>query len=110
MHAHSERLPERLDKMVAAGRITDEEAERLRAAEPGQRDDIVREIRLNHARAKLGGAVEEGRLTQGEADDILGRLAKGERPRFLGRFRQAPIGPSTAAPETGAPPAASGHE
>lgn len=108
MHAHNEGLLERLDKMVEAGRITEEEAGRLRAAEPGQRDDLVREIRLHHASAKLDPAVEDGRLTQGEADDILGRLANSERPRFLGRLRQSPTRPMST-PTTGAPSRAPGH-
>ena len=95
MDAHDERLLERLDKMVEAGRITNEQAERLRAAQPGERDDTVQEIRLNHIRAKLVGAVEEGRLTQSEADDILGRVAEGEQPRFLGRLQRARVEPST---------------
>lgn len=108
MHAHREGLLERLDKLVEAGRITEEEAERLRAAEPGERDDLIREIRLNHAKAKLDPAVEDGRLTQDEADDILGRLANGERPRFLGPLRRAPTRP-TSAPTTSAPSQGRGH-
>ena len=109
MHAHSEGLLERLDKMVEAGRITEEEAQRLRAAEPGKRDNLIREIRLHHARAKLDPAVADGRLTQDEADDILGRLANGERPRFLGRLRPGPTRP-TSPPTTSAPARGRGHD
>jgi SAM-dependent methyltransferase len=92
VHPDDDQFIERLDKMVAAGRITKEEAERLRSAEPSMRDDIVREIRLRHARAKLGPAVEDGRVTQAEADDIVGHVASGERPRFLGHLRRGAEG------------------
>jgi hypothetical protein len=91
MPAHNERFLERLDKMVDAGRLTAEDAERLRAAEPSERDDIVRAIRLNHVKAKLDPAVHDGRVSQHEADDILSRLANGERPRFLRRLRQTAV-------------------
>ena len=109
MHAHREGLLERLDKLVEAGPITEEEAERLRAAEPGERDDLIREIRLNHAKAKLDSAVEDGRLTQDEADDILGRLTNGERPRFLGGLRPGPARP-TSTSTTSAPSRGRGHD
>ncbi|MGH9008536.1 MAG: hypothetical protein ACRDYF_01670 [Acidimicrobiia bacterium] len=88
MPIHNERFLERLDKMVDAGRLTAEDAERLRAANPSERDDIIRTIRLSHVKAKLDPAVHDGRLTQEEAEDILSRVADGERPRVLGRLRQ----------------------
>jgi polyhydroxyalkanoate synthesis regulator phasin len=78
------RLIGRLDKMVQAGRLTEEDAERLRAAaNSGQLDDAIREIQLKHARERVNTALENGRLGQEEARAIFDRLAKGEDPRFL---------------------------
>lgn len=78
------RLIGRLDKMVQTGRLTEEDAQRLRAAaNSGQLDDAVREIQLKHARERVNTAVENGRLGQEEARAIFDRLAKGEDPHFL---------------------------
>ncbi len=78
------RILERLDKMVASGRVTEAEAARLRtAADPDQFDDAVRSIRIRHAGARLEAAVESGQMTREEADGYLERLGKGEHPRSL---------------------------
>lgn len=78
------RLVEKLDKMVKAGRLSEEEAERLRtAATSDELDDAGREIQLGHARARVTAAVEDGSLTQDESRAILDRLDQGEDPRFL---------------------------
>jgi hypothetical protein len=54
MHIHTERFAERLDEMVEAGRLTEEEADRLRAAAgPGEFDDVVRETRHEHTMLAL---------------------------------------------------------
>ena len=83
------RLDERLAKMVKAGRLTDEDAARLRAAaESGQLEETAREIQLKHARARVSAAVEEGRLTEREARALVDRLEKGEDPRFLRGLRR----------------------
>lgn len=75
---------ERLDKMVASGRVTEAEAARLRAAvDTDQFDHAVRSIRVRHAAARLDAAVEGGQMTQGEAAGYLDRLNKGEHPRSL---------------------------
>src|SRR6266498_1736095 len=88
-HRIPARLLERLETLVEAGRVTDEEAERLRvAAASGELDEGVRQIRLGHARATIGAAVEDGRLTQDEADASLERLHNGEDPRFLRGLRR----------------------
>ncbi len=82
-------LVERLDKMVAAGRLTEEEAGRLRAAAgSGELDDAAREIQLKHARARVREALEGGHLSQEEADAIFCRLEDGEDPRFLRGLRR----------------------
>ncbi|MBJ7608865.1 MAG: hypothetical protein JF887_05475 [Candidatus Dormibacteraeota bacterium] len=79
-----ERIVQRLDKMVASGRVTETEAARLRAAaEPDQFDEAVRSIRVRHAGVRLDAAVESGEMTQEEADGYLTRLKQGEHPRGL---------------------------
>lgn len=84
-------LVQRLDKMVRAGRLTEEDAERLRAAaKSGDLKDAAREIQLKHARARVVDAVEDGRLTQEEGHAFLDRLEKGEDPRFLRGLRRRP--------------------
>ncbi len=103
----AERLLRRLDKMLAAGRVTDEEAKRVRAAaDSGERDEAVREIRLRHARARIGAEVRDGRVTQDEADLILRRLENGEHPRLLRGLRRRkssapPVSGSTNPDEVG---------
>ncbi len=78
------RILERLDKMVASGRVTETEAARLRAAvDANQFDEAVRGIRVRHAGARLDAAVEGGQMTQAEAAGYLERLKKGEHPRSL---------------------------
>jgi hypothetical protein len=51
------RLYEALDRMVASGRVTETEAQRLRAAaEPTEFNKAVRDIRIRHAGLKLDAA------------------------------------------------------
>jgi polyhydroxyalkanoate synthesis regulator phasin len=79
-----ERIIERLDQMVVAGRVTNQEAKRLRTAGmPGEFDDGILDIRVRHAGTILDAAVQDGRLTQEEADSFLERLRNGEHPRSL---------------------------
>ncbi|MBA2756252.1 MAG: hypothetical protein H0U37_02265 [Chloroflexi bacterium] len=95
-----DRLVGRLDQMVDSGRLTDDEAERLRAAgEPGEFDDVLRDIRVRHAAANLGAAVTGGSLTQEEADGFLERLRIGDHSRSLrARLRDLRPGGSARAP------------
>jgi hypothetical protein len=87
-----ERLLERLDRMVASGRVSKAEAQRLRAAKtPSQFEAAEREIRVRHARSRLDAAVEDGSLTREDADDYLNRLRDGGHPRSL-RARLARCG------------------
>ena len=89
-HQGGSRLLARLDKMVAAGRITAEDAVRLRAA--GDSADLeaeVRRIRLRHATARVDEAVADGGLAPEEAEALLGRVRNGEHPRGLrGKHRR----------------------
>ena len=79
-----DRLLARVDHMVDAGRLTGEEAQRLRlATQPSQFDEVVRGIRVRHASAKLDVAVADGSITRAEADGLLERLGRGEHGRAL---------------------------
>ena len=78
------RILERLDKMVASGRVTETEAAQLRAAAgPDQFEDTVRSIRVRHAGARLAEAVERGQMTQEEASGYLTGMKRGDHPRGL---------------------------
>jgi hypothetical protein len=78
------RIMQQLDKMVASGRITPEEAARLRAAEgTPEFEGAVSAIRVRHASAHVEAAVADGAMGQEEADGHLGRLREGEHPEGL---------------------------
>jgi hypothetical protein len=47
--------------------LSDEQRARLAAAPPGDRDQLLPEIRRQHVRRSLADAVTEGRLTQARA-------------------------------------------
>ena len=75
---------QRVEKMVEAGRIDDEDAARLRAAaDSGGLDEAVVDVRRKHAKARVGDALAAGRLNEHEAGVILERLERGEDPRLL---------------------------
>ncbi len=78
------RLLARLDRMVAKGRITDGEANAIRAADgPEAFDAAVASVRARHAAPRLDAAVEDGSMTAADADAFRARLARGEHPRGL---------------------------
>jgi hypothetical protein len=78
------RLVERLDKMVTSGRMTEAEAARIRAAgDTAEFDAAVGEIRVRHATPRLAAAVEQGKMTQVDADTAVEQLRAGEHPRSL---------------------------
>ena len=85
------RILGQLDRMVAAGRMTADEAGRLRAA--GSADDfqaVLGEVRARHAGPALDAAVAGGELSQPEADDLQHRLRDGEHGSELRRhFRRS---------------------
>ncbi len=79
-----ERIVATLDGMVESGRLTPDEADRLRAAaEPGEFDTALRSVRVRHAGATLDAAIEDGNLSHEDADAILDRLRKGEHSRAI---------------------------
>jgi hypothetical protein len=78
------RMMERLDAMVANGRITAEEAAQLRATEgTAEFDDAVARIRARHAQAHTEPAVAGGTMSQEEADGLLERVLAGEHSTGL---------------------------
>ncbi len=87
------RIAAQAGKLVAAGRLTADEAERLRAAPDLSRARrVVREIRARHASERLDDAVAEGTVSRQEADELVERLRGGEHSRalraHLARFRR----------------------
>ena len=77
----SPRMASRIDKMLAAGRITEEEADRVRAAaESGDLGTAVNEIRARHVREWVAHQVQAGHLSQADADEVLERAERGEDP------------------------------
>jgi polyhydroxyalkanoate synthesis regulator phasin len=79
-----DRLMGRLDHMVERGRMTEAEAAALRAAsDPSEVDAVLCSIRLRHATPKLAEAVEQGAMTEDEAEVFRDRLRRGEHPRSL---------------------------
>jgi|SRR5579863_7008013 len=81
---NQDRIIEQVDKMVASGRITDDEAARLRATKgTADFDAAVGAIRARHASAQMDGAIAEGEMTPEEADSYLERLRSGEHPKGL---------------------------
>jgi len=79
-----DRVLKHLDKMIASGRVTGGEAERLRSARDQEMfTAAVRDIRARHAEAVVSGLVEDGRLSSNEADAILERIREGDHPAQL---------------------------
>jgi polyhydroxyalkanoate synthesis regulator phasin len=79
-----ERIIEQVDKMVRSGRISEGEAERLRATEgTADFEAAVGDIRARHAKAHMEGAIAQGEMSQEEADGYLVRLRDGEHPDGL---------------------------
>lgn len=68
-HQAGQELRARLARMVAAGRVTTEEAQRVRDAQTDdERAAAIRTIQVRHARERLATAVAAGELTAAEAD------------------------------------------
>ena len=81
-----QRVLRQLDRMVAAGRVTTQEAERLRGAtDAAGFEAVLGEIRARHAGPELEAAVQAGQLTGAEAEDLRHRIGHGDHPRGLRR-------------------------
>ena len=88
--ANHDRVERRLDKMVEAGRVTADDAERVRTAEsPDERDAAVTAIRAQHVRARIDEAVAEGRLSEQDAAGLCQQLDAGQDPQQIPGLRQA---------------------
>ena len=89
------RILQQLDKMVASGRITEDEAADLRAAEGTEQfERAVGVIQARHAGEHIESAIAAGEMTQEEADAYLDRLRRGDHPKGL-RARLAKHRPRT---------------
>ena len=74
----------RLDKMLAAGRITAAEAASVRLADDeGAREAALGAIRLSHARERVQVAVDSDQMSENDAAAFLERVANGEEPKAL---------------------------
>jgi polyhydroxyalkanoate synthesis regulator phasin len=81
---NEDRLMEQLDRMVQTGRITEDEAVRLREAQGTERfDQVMGEIRARHARVHTDAAVSDGRMAPDEADELLDRVRAGDHSKEL---------------------------
>ena len=77
-------LLKQLDRLLASGRLTTAEADRLReATNQDEFNAAARDISLRHAQAQLDAAVEAGELTKEEARIQLEALRSGEHRRTL---------------------------
>jgi len=79
-----ERIIKQVDRMVASGRITKEEAAQLRSAEcTADFQTAVGEIRARHASTHIREAVADGEMSTQEADEYVERLRRGDHPEGL---------------------------
>jgi polyhydroxyalkanoate synthesis regulator phasin len=84
MPVNQAKILENVDAMVAAGRITGEEAANLRAAaNPDEFDRAMGAIRARHAGAHIDSAVARGEMTEAEATAALAELRSGGHPKGL---------------------------
>jgi polyhydroxyalkanoate synthesis regulator phasin len=73
------RVIEQLDRMVASGRITAEEADRLRAtAGTTEFDAVMTTIRARHAQAHTDAAVAAGDMSAEEAAAAPAQVREGD--------------------------------
>jgi polyhydroxyalkanoate synthesis regulator phasin len=83
---HEQRIIDHVDRMVASGLITAEEAAQLRAAQGTEGfEEAIVAIRARHAQAHTDTAVSHGRMNQEEADGLLERVRSGEHSSELRR-------------------------
>jgi hypothetical protein len=81
---NEDRIIEQLDRMVESGRITDAEAQRLRATRGTEEfAEALNEVRARHAASHLDRAVAEARMSADEASDYLHRVRAGDHSREL---------------------------
>jgi hypothetical protein len=87
------RLDTRLSRLVAAGRITADDADRVRAAaDAGDAEPEMRRVRLAHARALVDAAVMAGRLSPDDGAAVMSRFEANGDPRPLHTLRSSASG------------------
>jgi hypothetical protein len=80
------RIIEQLDRMVASGRVTSEEADQLQAAAGTTEFDAgMARIRSRHAQAHTDAAVAAGTMSPEDAAASLERVRQGEHSADLRR-------------------------
>ena len=95
----------RLDKMLAAGRITPEEAASVSLAEDDRaRESALSAIRLRHARERVQVAIDSDQMSESDAAAFLERVANGEEPKALRALLRHGRGRHTTPPSSGGPP------
>lgn len=81
---NQDRILQQLDKMVASGRVTEEEAAALRAAAgTAEFEQAIGAVQARHAGEHMDSAIAAGEMTQAEADASLDQLRRGEHPKGL---------------------------
>lgn len=87
-----QRVIERLDAMVENGRITPDEAVRLRASVGTEEfDRVMSEVRARHASEHTAQRVHDGAMSQEVADQLLARVRDGEHsPELRRQIRAKP--------------------
>lgn len=81
---NTDRVTQQLDKMVQTGRMTENEAQRIRDAESTPAFEKAQlAVRVRHAGEHLSAAVADSEVTREEADHQLQRLREGEHPKGL---------------------------
>jgi hypothetical protein len=81
-------LDARLSRLVVAGRLTADDADRVRAAaDAGDAEPELRRVRLAHARALVDAAVLAGRLSPDDGAAVMSRFEANGDPRPLRTLR-----------------------
>jgi len=79
---NADRIVTQLDKMVDAGRMTEDEAQCIRAARgTPEFEETVLNVRVRHASERLDAAVANGEMSRAEADGRLQRVRMANTPR-----------------------------
>jgi hypothetical protein len=63
--------------LVESGRLTEEEAAQLRAADEATRQAVLTEIRSGHAAERLAGAVDAGLIDEASAGALTDQVRAG---------------------------------
>jgi hypothetical protein len=84
-----QQLIDNLARLVANGRVTEEEYEQLLGADESRDfESVLESIRRRHAKAAIEEAVEKGSMTREEGAAILERLDSGEDAHSLRALRR----------------------